>query len=271
MLFFDFNKKFFFDLLKHHKSIPYTMKHILVLCSILFCTQLFSQTLADFEEVVYLKNGSVIRGIIVEEFPGKSLKIQTREKNLFVYQFDEVEKITRELYYGSGATASSSTRKNKGFNAYIDQGVNLWISDDPYPMNFTSIALGYKMNRMFFIGGGTGLLARKGFIAVPVFIDTRLTLSKTKVAPLLNFQAGYISPNILGSSRDNFYVNENSYGGFYFAARPGIGFNLKKDMDLNLYAGYVLGSQIVNTSSYYDSNINLGLMHNFNFTLGLKF
>lgn len=247
------------------------MKHLFTFCSILFCAQLFSQTLADFEEVVYLKNGSVIRGIIVEEFPGKSVKIQTREKNLFVYQLDEVEKITRELYSGSGATASSSTRKNKGFNAYIDQGLNIWFSGDPYPMNYTSIALGYKVNRVLFIGGGTGLLARKGFVAVPVFIDTRLTLTKTKVAPLLNFQAGYISPNILDGSRDTYYVNEDSYGGFYFAARPGIGFNLKKDLDLNIYTGYVLGSQIVNTSSYYDSDISLGLMHNFNFTVGLKF
>jgi hypothetical protein len=247
------------------------MKHILLLSAILFCTSIFSQTLGDYEEVVYLKNGSVIRGIIVEELPGKSLKIQTREKNLFVYQFDEVEKITKELYNGSGGTASTSTRKNKGFNAYLDQGLNLWISGDPYPMNYTSIALGYKVNRVFFIGGGTGLLARKGFVAVPVFADIRLTLTKTKVAPLLNFQAGYISPNILGSSYDNYYVSEDSYGGFYFAARPGIGFNLKKDLDLNIYTGYVLGSQIVNTSSYYDSNVSFGLMHNFNFTVGLKF
>jgi len=248
------------------------MKHIFFLATILFCTNLFSQTLADYEEVVYLKNGSVIRGIIIEEFPGKSVKIQTREKNLFVYQLDEVEKITRELYNGSeGGTASSSTRKNKGFNAYLDQGINVWVESKPFPMNYTSIALGYKVNRVFFIGGGTGLLARKGFVAVPVFADIRLTLTKTKVAPLLNFQAGYLSPNVLNGDEDNYYVNVDSYGGFYFAARPGIGFNLKKDLDLNIYAGYVLGSQIVRTDSYYDNSTNFGLMHNFNFTLGLKF
>jgi hypothetical protein len=35
-------------------------------------------------EVVYLKNGSVIKGTIVEQVPGESLKIQTRDGNVGV-------------------------------------------------------------------------------------------------------------------------------------------------------------------------------------------
>lgn len=48
------------------------------------------------EEVVYLKNGGIIRGTIIEQVPGKSIKIQTREGNVFVYSMDEVERITKE-------------------------------------------------------------------------------------------------------------------------------------------------------------------------------
>jgi len=47
-------------------------------------------------DVVYLKNGSIIRGRIMEQIPNVSLKIETRDGSLFVYKFDEVEKITRE-------------------------------------------------------------------------------------------------------------------------------------------------------------------------------
>lgn len=50
-----------------------------------------------YVDVVYLKNGSVIRGTIIEQIPNESLKIQTRDKNIFVYKFDELLKMTKEL------------------------------------------------------------------------------------------------------------------------------------------------------------------------------
>ncbi len=244
---------------------------LLIACTALFAVA-HTQTLADYEEVIYLKNGSVIRGIIIEEIPSATLKIQTREQNIFVYRFDEIEKLTKELYRGGGGSrANSDTRKQKGFNVYIDQGVSLWITPRVYPMNFTEITLGYKVNRLFFIGGSTGIYARQGFLGVPVAADVRLTLTKTKVAPLINLKAGYISPNILGRSSSNSFVVQSDYGGFLFGFRPGLGVNLKKDVDLNFFLGYILGSQIVNTSSYFDSDLNLGLMHMFNFSVGVKF
>jgi len=47
-----------------------------------------------YSETVYLKNGSMIKGTIIEEIPNKSLKLETRDGSIFVYQMDEVEKIT---------------------------------------------------------------------------------------------------------------------------------------------------------------------------------
>lgn len=52
---------------------------------------------SEYVEVVYLKNGSIIRGMIIEQIPNVSLKIQTRDGNVFVYKMEEVEKITKEL------------------------------------------------------------------------------------------------------------------------------------------------------------------------------
>ncbi|MGC8865532.1 MAG: hypothetical protein ACP5O2_07405 [Bacteroidales bacterium] len=45
------------------------------------------------EDVVFLKNGSVVRGLIVEETPLVSLKIQTADRSIFVFRLDEIEKI----------------------------------------------------------------------------------------------------------------------------------------------------------------------------------
>ena len=52
---------------------------------------------SQYIDVVYLKNGSIIKGMIIEQTPNVSLKIQTRDGSVFVYKMDEVEKMTKEL------------------------------------------------------------------------------------------------------------------------------------------------------------------------------
>ena len=73
------------------------MKRITFLIAVAFglaiSSSSFAQTVVD---VVYLKNGSVIRGTIVEQVPGESLKVQTANGSIFVYTLDEVEKMTKE-------------------------------------------------------------------------------------------------------------------------------------------------------------------------------
>ena len=49
------------------------------------------------EDVVYLKNGSVVRGIIVEQIPNETLKIRTQGGSEFVFKMSDVLKITKEL------------------------------------------------------------------------------------------------------------------------------------------------------------------------------
>lgn len=50
----------------------------------------------NMEDVVYLKNGSIIRGIIVEQIPNESLKVKTKDGSVFVYKMTEVDKLTKE-------------------------------------------------------------------------------------------------------------------------------------------------------------------------------
>lgn len=67
---------------------------ILLLFS-LFSAIAFAQQ-NNFQDVVYLKDGSIIRGMIIEQVPNKSIKIETADKSVFVYQMDVIEKITKE-------------------------------------------------------------------------------------------------------------------------------------------------------------------------------
>lgn len=69
-------------------------KFLLIVCAVLG-TVLYASA-QQLEDVLYLKNGSVVRGIIMEQQPGKSIKIQTYGGSSFVYQVSEIEKITKE-------------------------------------------------------------------------------------------------------------------------------------------------------------------------------
>lgn len=50
----------------------------------------------NMEDVVYLKNGSVIHGTIIEQVPNESLKIKTKDGSVFVYKMADLDKITKE-------------------------------------------------------------------------------------------------------------------------------------------------------------------------------
>jgi TM2 domain-containing membrane protein YozV len=68
-----------------------------LLFTLFVCFSFISLAQQRYEEVVYLKNGSIIRGTVIEQVPNVSLKIQTKDGNVFVYKMEEVEKITKEL------------------------------------------------------------------------------------------------------------------------------------------------------------------------------
>lgn len=50
----------------------------------------------ELVDVLYLKNGSMIRGKILEFVSGGNVKIQTADGSIFVYKSEEVEKIVKE-------------------------------------------------------------------------------------------------------------------------------------------------------------------------------
>jgi hypothetical protein len=50
----------------------------------------------DYEDVVYLKNGNIIRGVILEQNLGESLKIAARDGSIFVLSMEEIARIAKE-------------------------------------------------------------------------------------------------------------------------------------------------------------------------------
>lgn len=94
-------------------------KYLALLLFALITTLSFGQS--NYQDVVYLKNGSIIRGVIIEQVPNKSIKIETADRSVFVYQIDEIEKIAKEEKVSN--KNNESVRK-KGFIG-LELGANI--------------------------------------------------------------------------------------------------------------------------------------------------
>lgn len=144
-----------------------------LLVAILFSGAIFANAQV-MQDVVYLKNGSIIRGIIIEQVPNKSLKIKIGDGSVFVYEVADVEKITKEetignsnnrphdngYYNNSQSTGSinSGMYPNNGFS-YNSQSANTGYYSRPakpwFGHNNGFSRIGYR--GFVDLGGGVGV------------------------------------------------------------------------------------------------------------------
>lgn len=84
------------------------MRHLALITSLLFSSLASSQTL---EDVIYKKDGSILRGQLVEQdFENNRYKIQLQGGSVFVVVKDEISKITKEAkIQPTSITSSAST------------------------------------------------------------------------------------------------------------------------------------------------------------------
>lgn len=119
------------------------MKNLLILFSILLLT-VCSVRSQQYEDVVYLTNGSEIHGTIIEQVPNESIKIKTKDGSTFVYRMEEIEKITKEEVMKEKHTAitSESFQKGSGLN-YSGFGIKGGIGTD------ISLSLGFGISAFY--------------------------------------------------------------------------------------------------------------------------
>lgn len=194
------------------------MKHLLLTLCAIVCFALSAHA-QNYEDVVYLKNGSIIRGIIVEQVPNESIKIETRDGNLFFYRIDEIQKMTKEVPYGYRKKQSYNSRsfnKPKGYFGLIEAALPLFIGyDNGLSMGF-NIINGYRVCPQFAVGGGVGVLGDFfwGDFTVPIFLHLRSDFLDRKTSPYLAFNVGYNIP-VFGV-----------YDGVFFAPSLGVSYNV---------------------------------------------
>ena len=203
-------------------------KYLALLLFALITTVSFGQS--NYQDVVYLKNGSIIRGTIIEQVPNKSIKIETADRSVFVYQMDEIEKLTKEVIQGKSGGSLSNSGLQSGYKGIVELGYQIGTGDYGMDRLKLNIINGYQINPYFSLGFGTGL--RYYFDAeaalIPVFADFRANFIDNKISPYLSLGVGYS------------FDATNDFEGVGFLLNPtvGVSFKVSDKSAMNVGLGY---------------------------------
>jgi len=196
------------------------MKKIVILI-VLICTTIFAGAQQIYKDIVYLKNGSIIHGKIIELIPGKSIKIESRDSNIFVFQMDEIEKLTKEpIQKGSSS----------GYFGIAQMGYAFGETD--YGMDFLKLNIinGYRIDPYFAVGAGYGIryYIEEKVPLIPVFADFRVDLFDNKISTFFSFDFGY-----------SFYAKDRFAGcGMLLTPSAGLNFKVADNSVLSVAVSY---------------------------------
>lgn len=198
-------------------------KLFILLAFIVISIGAFAQN--NMRDVVYLKNGGITKGIIIEQVPNQSLKIQTADGSVFVYKFSEIEKISKEGIQpnvNTGATMAPNynviggpIERNGGSICYVngrsltDNEVQALVGQDRFETYIggrSQRSLGKSFTTWGWVdfGVGTGLMVAGLLTDIYELYYSGLVCVST--ADIL-LPVGYIFRGI-GSSRINWVCND---------------------------------------------------------------
>lgn len=165
------------------------MKCEIILIALFFlCFCVGVQAQKELRDIVYLKNGSVIRGKVLEYDPQKTIKIKIVGETVLVYPSSDVLKIeNKNLQNINEKRVSQTIMVNTigvffatyGFRIFPAWGVGI------------DYTVGYQFHRLFCLGGGLGVKLIYGSIFFPVYANIRGYWFKTSASMYYDLDIGY--------------------------------------------------------------------------------
>ncbi len=217
----------------------------------------------NMRDVVYLKNGSIIKGIIVEQIPNVSYKIETADGSVFVYSADEVEKITKENILRNNIHTTSSK-----LNSRI--GVTIGLA---YANNAGSLNPGFSGNIFYHHSFNTSFLSvnlglqhysyEEGYYgisiqSVPITIGYNGTvLQENNTIVYIGIELGVLIEN----GHLDYYGSETN-SGIVFQPVLGASIPLSKSINLDCFVKPMF--TLDGYSFYYSTSFNVGISFNLN-------
>jgi hypothetical protein len=213
------------------------MKRIFTLVLfVLTCTFGFGQN--NYQDVVYLKNGSIIRGIIVEQVPNQSIKIETADKSIFVYPIDDIQKMTKEekpmVKNNYQISAQDNEGLRTGYRGITEVGYQFGLGTYGLDRLKFNMINGGQFSPFFYLGGGVGLryYFDDDVALIPVFVHARTNIMDKKISPYFAFSIGY-----------SFNASDDFRGaGLLLSPSSGVTFKVSEKVNLNVGISYEMQS-----------------------------
>lgn len=201
---------------------------------------LWGQNTLGEDDVLYLHNGSILRGKIVEQVIGEYVKIEVISGQVFTIPTDEIERITIEPPLFSKVQLTKfnhfrpiSYRKQGNLYQTVDWGLNFYQGEwGPLASTALHYRIVYHKSHLLNFGGGTGWDIYSEGTITPFFAELQGDLRKKPVTPTYLVQAGY---GIAVSRSNNHDIFQ---GGPMGHAGVGIRFHTRSKTELALTVGY---------------------------------
>lgn len=280
-----------------------------------FCFVFLFSSIATYaqqmEDVVYLKDGSIYRGMIIEEVPNQSLKIQIMGGSVIAISINDVSKMTKESVYttapndypdkGRASQALKQPREKKPFEmrrkGYFFQGQIMAES----LQGGMRVVNGYKFGRFGYLGIGVGFDGVVGSpvnpqlnglgtndlsgVYLPLYLFYAGDILTKRITPFYTIEAGYAHPaNVFGSNVEDFgggstYVEG---GGAMGGVGLGVRFNTNRRVNFSLLFNanfknvqyseyYYLYDEYYGTYDYYESGVLNATLLHWGIRLGIGF
>jgi hypothetical protein len=204
-------------------------KELLIFMLLSLSTGTFAQSTR--QDALYLTNGSIIRGKVLESTEGKFTKIETVGQNVLVFPGDEILKIVfnEELPVNNASAPASPVEVLSNFEFHGGNSSN---------------SGGFNVIPTFHFASGMSTGLGFGFeifdiSLVPVFADIRYyLLKKSRTTPYIYTQAGYAIAMSGGEKNTNDYMRTSYKGGLLAGGGIGIRCNLGTGNALVFGLGY---------------------------------
>lgn len=140
-------------------------------------------------DTIYLKNGSILYGQIIEELPDTQVKIRLRDGSLFICPYSDLERIE----YSTGRASFYEEPRTPYLNWHLDAGYLFGPSEHQHAGAFVSY--GARFSRVLFLGLGSGVMcdrAESADLVIPIYGHLRAYLPvRGPIKPFVDLRPGY--------------------------------------------------------------------------------
>lgn len=157
----------------------------------------------ELEDVIYLKNGKIFRGTIIEQVPNKSIKLKTYSNKVFVFNRAEIEKITKE----SKNTRYKSSGLKTGYKSIVNFAYQFGVGIIKANRIKLDYIYGFQLDPYTYFGFGIGVRSYTNYqkLKIPLFLNAKFMFYDSYISPFvtLGFGIAYDTYN----SKEGFLYN----------------------------------------------------------------